>query len=98
MAGRYVVLSFESHFMAEAFVSQEEAMWHDGAQLVGVFTKPDQFCECPDKRRQTVQNWARGKRTGIWLCKVCKKPSKHHQGGILDRLKMALGYNLWEND
>ena len=94
MAGRFVVLSFDSRDSAEAFVSHTKALEYDGAELVAMFMKPEQFCECPTKRRQNVANWAKGKRTGLYLCRVCKKPSVHHQQGILTRLQYVFGYNL----
>lgn len=98
MAGRYVILEFDNKLNAEAFISQRAALDADGADVRGVFLSPDKFCKCPDKARQNNSNWARGSRSGIWLCRRCKKPSRHHQGGLLSRLRTALGNNLLEVD
>lgn len=92
MAGRYVLVQFDHKEAAEAFVAANR-----GA-IVGMFMRPDKFCECPDKKRQQANNWARGTRTGLYLCKTCRKPSVHHQRGIMDRLQYVFGWNLLGRD
>lgn len=98
MAGRIVVLEFDSSAQAEAFYSNEAAIQHDGARLMAVFLRPDKFCDCPDKQRQNVKNWRKGKRTGLYLCLRCRKPSKHHQEGMLKRLQYVFGYNQLDRE
>lgn len=93
MAGRIVVLEFDDKDLAEAFYTNERALHHDGARVMAVFLRPNSFCECPDKQRQNVRNWRKGKRTGLYLCTTCRKPSVHHQKGILSRLQYVFGYN-----
>ena len=90
MAGRIVILQFDDRKEADA------ALDLMGEQVMAVFVKPSKFCECPDKRRQNASNWAKGKRTGLYICKVCKRPSIHHQQGMMDRLKYVFGKNLLE--
>lgn len=97
MAGRIVVLRFDKKEDAEYFVdSAKEEMEVRGASFFAMFLLPNQFCECPDKTRQTVANWAKGSRTGIWICRRCKKPSQFHNRGLLTRLKYIFGNNLLE--
>ena len=91
MAGRYVILEFEDKEVAEKFVGANQQA------VLGMFMKPEKFCQCPDKRRQNVTNWVKGARTGLYLCRVCKKPSEHHQKGIMTRLKYVFGKNLLED-
>lgn len=93
MAGRYVILEFDNKDQAEHFLSNREALKYDGAKPLAMFLKPSSFCECPDKQRHNVANWAKGKRTGLYLCKRCRKPSVHHQMGIMSRLQYVFGYN-----
>jgi hypothetical protein len=98
MAGRYVVLEFNDSDSADAFVQNNHVPHQLGFNIRGMFLSPTKFCKCPDKQRQDVKNWARGRRSGIWLCRRCKRPSQFHQEGLLERLKQALGYNLLETD
>lgn len=93
MAGRIVVLEFDDRDQADAFLSQEAALQHDGARAIAVFLRPNVYCECPEKKRVHVDNWRKGKRTGLYLCINCKKPSKHHLTGVLERLQYVFGYN-----
>lgn len=98
MAGRFVILEFDDRKSAEAFVNfhqRHEKMTSRG-KVMAMFMKPDKFCDCPTKRRQNATNWAKGSRSGLYLCKVCKKPSVHHQQGIIERLKYVFGNNLLE--
>ena len=92
MAGRYVILEFDDKDLAQSFVGSSVKEQFD-FRVTAMFLKPTQFCECPDKQRHNVQNWAKGKRTGLYLCKRCRKPSVHHQSGILSRLQYVFGYN-----
>lgn len=96
MAGRYVVIEFDDRSSAESFVANKNLPETLGFEVKAMYLSPDKFCECPDKRRQNNNNWARGSRSGIWLCKTCKKPSRFHQAGLKDRLIAALGFNLLE--
>jgi len=93
VAGRYVILEFDDSSSAEAFVENQHMPVHLGYMIMGLYVKPEQYCQCPDKKRQTVKNWARGKRTGLWLCRTCKKPSAFYRKGVRARLQEALGYN-----
>lgn len=94
MSGRLVVLEFDDPDSANSFILNDTMQKHLGYKPIGTYVLPRKFCICPDKKRQSAMNWARGKRTGIWLCKTCKKPSKFHESGILARLQQVLGYNL----
>jgi hypothetical protein len=93
VAGRYVVLEFDDSDSADAFIENENISAHLAFKVLGLYVKPLLYCQCPDKRRQTVKNWARGKRTGLWLCRTCKKPSSFYIKGVRARLQEALGYN-----
>lgn len=94
MAGRYVLLEFEDPDAAEAFAENDTMSQQLGYRRLAMFMKPKKFCECPDKKRQNVQNWKKGKRTGLYLCLNCKRPSVFHQKGVLQRLQYVFGYNL----
>lgn len=96
MAGRIVVLEFDDRGLAEEFVTNAGALKKDGAKVLAMFLRPNRFCQCPDKQRQNAKNWRKGKRTGLYLCTTCNKPSKHHQTGILSRLQYVFGYNLMD--
>jgi hypothetical protein len=96
MAGRLVVLEFDDSDAADAFLENDHMAQQLDYERIGSYVLPRKFCVCPDKKRQNATNWARGKRTGIWLCKTCKKPSKFHESGILRRLEQVLGYNQLE--
>lgn len=94
MAGRYLLLEFEDPDAAEAYAHNEYMPEQCGFRVVAMFMRPTKFCQCPDKTKQNNKNWAKGKRTGLYLCVNCKKPSIHHQTGILERLKYVFGYNI----
>lgn len=94
MAGRYVILEFDSKDMAEAFLANDKALQYDGATVVAEYLKPNKFCTCPDKLRQDNRNWRKHKKYGLYICARCKLPSKHHERGILGRLQYVFGYNL----
>lgn len=96
MAGRIIVLEFEDRAQAEEFVTNSKALEYDGAKVMAMFIRPNKFCQCPDKQRQNASNWRKGRRTGLYLCTRCQKPSKHHQTGILSRLQYVFGYNLMD--
>lgn len=98
MAGRIIILEFDNKDQAEAFLANTKALEYDGAKPIAMFLRPNQFCQCPDKRRQNVSNWRKGKRTGLYLCINCRKPSIHHQKGILSRLQYVFGFNQLEED
>lgn len=94
MAGRYVLLEFDDRDSAESFVTNPSMPDQLGYEIKAMYVSPRQFCECPDKRRQQAKNWSKGKRTGLYLCMVCRKPSVHHQTGVLKRLQYVFGFNL----
>jgi len=94
MAGRFVVIEFDDRDAAQTFVDREEELKRQGATPLAMFIRPERFCQCPSRKRQNAQNWARGSRSGIWLCKVCKKPSEFHNKGVLERLVYVFGHNL----
>lgn len=98
MSGRYIVLAFEDRHQADAFVSNELALKYDGARVEGIYLKPSTFCECPDKDRQNVKNWKRGKRSGVFLCVRCKKASVYHEKGLAARFRQVFGYDLRETE
>lgn len=93
MAGRYIILEFDDKVDAEAFVTNPNLSMV-GAKPVAMFLKPNKFCTCPDKLRQNNSNWRKHSKFGLYICMRCKLPSKHHQTGILERLKYVFGYNL----
>lgn len=96
MAGRYVLLEFDDPDSANAFVQNNHVPHHLGFKIAAMFVKPVKFCECPDKTRQNANNWRKGRRTGLYLCVRCGRPSTHHQTGIFKRLQYVFGYNLLE--
>lgn len=96
MAGRYVILEFEDRDAADAFVANENIRASLGFKAIAMFLKPkpDAFCECPDKWRQDGRNWRKHSKFGLYVCSRCKKPSIHHQQGILPRLQYVFGFNI----
>jgi hypothetical protein len=96
MAGRFIILEFEDVDAANAFAANRYMPEQCGYSVMAMFMRPKKFCDCPDKQRQNVKNWAKGKRTGLYICRVCKKPSKHHDQGILARLQYVFGFNQLE--
>ena len=65
-----------------------------GYRPVAMYLKPKATCQCPDKRRQHVNNWRKHRRYGLYICTACGKPSRFHEGGILKRLQYAFGYSI----
>lgn len=98
MAGRFVVLKFDDPDSANAFVANNHVPHALGYSIIAMFVLPTKFCDCADKRRQNVKNWARGSRTGLWICRVCKRPSIFHMRGLLARLETTFGYNQIKGD
>lgn len=96
MAGRFIILEFEDVDAANAFAGNKHMPEQCGYSVMAMFVRPDKFCTCPDRQRQNVKNWGKGKRTGLYICRTCKKPSVHHLTGILSRLKYQFGFNLLE--
>jgi hypothetical protein len=96
MAGRYVLIEFDDREAAETFTQMDALSSQLGYRRLGLYVSPRKFCECPEKRRQNAKNWVRGKRTGLQLCVVCRKPSIFHQRGLMERIQHALGFNLIE--
>lgn len=94
MAGRLVVLEFDDRDAAEAFVTNPNQPEQQGFKVRAMYLSPTKFCQCPDKQRQDGRNWTKGRRTGLFLCIRCRKPSVFYQRGLLERLKFALGLNL----
>jgi hypothetical protein len=93
MAGRYLVLEFEDKGAAEQVVRDEMAQQY-GGQVVGLFLKPREYCNCSDKARQNGKNWRKHKIFGLYICISCKKPSRHHESGVLGRLQYVFGYDI----
>lgn len=96
MAGRIVILEFTDPDAANAFVQNDTMAKQLDYTRMAMFIRPTKFCECVDKKRQHVDNWRKGKRTGLYLCVTCKRPSIHHQRGFLSRLQYVFGYNQLE--
>lgn len=96
MAGRYVILEIEDRDAADAFVKMEHIHEQLHIKPVAMYLKPTKFCQCPDKGRQNVANWVKNKKYGLYICKVCRKPSSFHETGILKRLQYVFGFNLLE--
>lgn len=96
MAGRYVVLEFEDRDAAQAFVMNPNLPEQLGFEVKAMYLKPRVFCECPDKTKQSAGNWLKHPKYGLYVCKRCKKPSKHHERGIIPRLQYVFGFNLLE--
>ena len=94
MAGRYVILEFEDRDVADAFVANKNIKEALGFKTIAMFLKPKQFCNCPDKGRQNNANWRKHSKYGLYVCKVCRKPSVHHQQGIITRLRYVFGFNI----
>lgn len=93
MAGRYIVIATESKEDAERImrdIQTENAV----VDIVGVYFRPNSFCQCYDKASQNANNWQRGPKFGIFLCRRCRKPSQFHEKGIGARLEYGLGKNL----
>lgn len=99
MAGRYVVLEFEDKEEAQAFLDdfKEDRRWTTG-RIIAMFLKPKAFCECPDKSRQQLNNWRKNKKYGLYICGRCKKPSRFHNRGVLERLQYPFGYNMLDTE
>lgn len=94
MAGRYVILEFDSKEAAEEFVTDGKLEGKYGFITRAAYLKPQAFCQCPDKAKQTAGNWRKHSKYGLYICSRCKKPSKHHQTGIVERLQYVFGFNL----
>lgn len=97
MAGRYVLLEFDDQDSAMAFVTNPKEPELRGYRITAMFMKPKRFCECPDKKKKALGNWVKGKRTGLYLCSNCRRPSIHHQTGVFKRLSYVFGNNLLES-
>ena len=93
MAERMVILRFEDVDSANSFAANETLAEQLAYEVKAMFVIPTKFCECPEKKRQNVKNWRRGRRTGIQLCIDCKRPSRFHTEGIMARLEMIFGFN-----
>jgi ribosomal protein L37AE/L43A len=67
---RYLVIEFDNNDEADNFAE----MTADGASMrvVAMYMKPTQFCECPNPEEKSV----RGKKYGLWVCRMCNKPHK----------------------
>lgn len=97
MAGRYVVIEFDDADAANMFAINENISGQLGYSVKAMFVRPSKFCDCSTKKRQNVANWTKGKTTGLYLCNICKKPSAHHQTGMMSRLQYVFGFNLLDN-
>lgn len=97
MAGRYVVIEFDDADAANMFAINENISGQLGYRVKAMFLKPTKFCVCSNKKRQNVADWTKHKTSGLYLCNKCKKPSTHHQSGMLSRLQYVFGFNLLDN-
>lgn len=94
MAGRYIILEFEDRDAANAFVMNENLSSQLGFIVRAMYLKPKSYCTCPDKKRVHVDNWDKHKKYGLYICRMCKKPSRFHNRGILERLQYTFGYSI----
>ncbi len=93
MAERMVILRFDDADAANSFSANDTLADQLGYEVKALFLVPTKFCECPEKTRQNVKNWRRGRRTGLQLCVNCKRPSRFHTEGIMKRLEVVFGFN-----
>lgn len=99
---QYVLLSFDDDDEAEKFIATARSKDYyvkagEGGtfiglenlgDVVGVFRKPTQFCECtPEEKRGTTG--FRGPKYGWYVCGRCRKPPANGNQVI---------FNLLEND
>lgn len=102
MAGRYVILQFEDRDAAESFVANEYMPDQLGYVPVAMYLKPKAFCDCPPKKTRGItktgrlhnDNWRKNRKYGLYICVECGRPSRHHEGGIIQRLQYVFGFNL----
>jgi len=90
------MLEFEDRDAADAFVQNDNLSEQLTYRRLGIWVRPVKFCECPTKQRQQLKNWRKGKRTGLQLCVVCKRPSPAWERGLLQRIGFVLGHNQLE--
>jgi ribosomal protein L37AE/L43A len=73
---RYVVVEFDDNDEADSFVNTLGVFnpSDDGSSMrvIASYMKPTQFCECPKPEEKSV----RGKKYGLWVCRMCNKPHK----------------------
>jgi hypothetical protein len=93
MAERMVILRFTDADAANAFAMNETLAGQLDYEVKAVFLVPTKYCECPEKKRQNVKNWRRGRRSGIQICIYCRRPSRFHTEGIMKRLEIIFGFN-----
>ena len=93
MAERMVILRFTDVDAANAFARNNTMAEQLDYEVKAVFLVPTKYCECPEKKRQNVKNWKRGRRSGIQICIDCRRPSRFHTEGIMARLEMIFGFN-----
>ena len=94
MAGRFVLLEFEDRDKAQAFTSDPDLNEDLGYIVKGMWLKPRKFCQCSTKQKHTMNNWSKDPKYGLYICKKCRRPSRHHESGILSRLQYVLGFSL----
>lgn len=94
MAGRYLIVEFDDKDAAEMFSINSTLSEQLGFKVRAMYLKPNKFCDCPDKAKHTMGNWRKHPRYGLYVCSRCKKPSRHHQTGIVERLQYVFGFNL----
>lgn len=87
-----VVLQFNSSEEAEALQNYTKGLV---GTVIGEYYLPSErvYCRCDTKTRVRGDNWRRHPRLGLWVCKVCKRPSRAWRQGLQARLTEALGYN-----
>ena len=92
MAGRYVVIEFDDKELARAFAEDPDLPEDMGFKVRAAYLKPKSYCTCPGVRN--VKDWRKHRIYGLYICVTCKKPSKHHQSGIVERLRYVFGNNI----
>ena len=65
---RYVLIQIDENDRVVRLIAKLSGI--PGLQVIGLFGKPTQFCECEVLSDRSV----RGKKYGWWVCPNCKKP------------------------
>jgi hypothetical protein len=89
-----VVLQFRNHEDLDMFYNVHNDDATEGF-VMGEYYLPstNTYCRCNPKTRVRGDNWKRHAKYGLFVCKVCGKPSKAWRMGFLARLGEALGKN-----
>lgn len=98
MAGRYLILELDSGDDADLLLEHLKELAPVKYSPLAMFFKPKLFCQCPDKQRQNAKAWRKGRKSGLYMCLICNRPSIHHESGIMGRLQWVFGYNQLKED